>query len=93
MTDGIITTDEVVLDETTQILAQGAAMIRERFERAFSDMAGLSGEWDDEDFLDLQNALAAYRTELDALEEKTNELIVKAKTKIEMIHSLHKMDI
>ena len=93
MAGDVVITDEAVLEDTTKLLAHCSESIRERFETAFSDVSKLRDEWDDADFQNLYNALTAYKTELNTLDEKTNEMIAKAKTKIEMIHALHSMKI
>ena len=93
MDDSVIIVDEAVLEDTTKLLAHCSESIRERFETAFSDVSKLMEDWDDADFQNLYNALTAYKTELNTLDEKTNEMIAKAKTKIEMIHALHSMKI
>ena len=93
MADGIIITDDVVLEECTKLLAHCSETIRECFESALSDMSKLVEDWDDADYYNLLNALNAYKTELSSLDDKTNELISKAKEKIEMIHALHSMKI
>ena len=93
MASDVVITDEVVLEDTTKLLAHCSKTIRERFETAFSDVSKLIQDWDDADFHNLYNALTAYKSELDTLDEKTNEMIAKAKTKIEMIHALHSMKI
>ena len=93
MDDSVIIVDEAVLEDTTKLLAHCSETIRERFETAFSDVSKLMEEWDDADFQNLYNALTAYKTELHTLDEKTNEMIAKAKTKIEMIHALHSKSI
>ena len=93
MAGDVVITDEVVLEECTKLLANCRDAIRERFETAFSDVSKLVENWDDADYYNLLNALNAYKSELDTLDEKTNEMIAKAKTKIEMIHALHSMKI
>ena len=93
MAGDVVITDEIVLEECTKLLANCSKTIRERFESAFSDMSKLVEDWDDADYYNLLNALNAYKSELDTLDEKTNEMIAKAKTKIEMIHALHNMKI
>ena len=93
MADDVIVTDELVLEHTTKLLTDCSKSIRERFDTAFSAVGKLADDWDDADFHNLYNALTAYKAELNTLDEKTNELIVKAKTKIEMSHALHSMEI
>ena len=93
MAGDVVITDEAVLEECTKLLANCRDTIRERFETAFSDMTKLAEDWDDADYYNLLNALNAYKSELDSLDDKTNEMIAKAKTKIEMIHALHSMKI
>lgn len=93
MAGDIVITDEVVLAECAELLANCSASIRERFEEAFSGMGKLVGDWDDADYYNLLYALNAYKSELERLDEKTDAMIVKAKTKIEMIHALHSMKI
>lgn len=93
MAGDIVITDESVLEECINLLAKCTASVRSCFDRAFSDMNGLVSEWDDADYYDLINAINAYKAELDELDDKTKEMIAKAKTKIEMIHALHSMKI
>ena len=93
MASDVVRTDEAVLEDTTKLLAHCSESIRERFDAAFSDVSKLMEEWDDADFQNLYNALTAYKTELNTLDEKTNEMIAKAKTKIEMIHALRSKSI
>lgn len=93
MASDVVRTDEAVLEDTTKLLAHCSESIRERFDAAFSDVSKLIQDWDDADFHNLYNALTAYKSELDTLNEKTNEMIAKAKTKIEMIHAIHSKSI
>lgn len=84
---------EEVLEDTAKLLAQCSASIREYFEKAIADVGRLSEDWNDSDFQDMLSAISAYNNELDTLDEKTGELISKAKEKIEMIHALHSINI
>ena len=89
MADNVVIADEAVLEDIAKLLSYCSANVRERFDTAFSDVSKLAEYWDDADFYNLHTALTAFKSELDTLDEKTNEMATKARTRIEMIHTLH----
>lgn len=89
----IVSVNEEALAKAADILARCSAEIREIFSEVLSEVRSLEPEWDDDDFTTFVGLLSAYEAELDQLDERSNVLITKANTKIELIHALHQTEI
>lgn len=52
-----------------------------------------SGDWSDEDFNSIVSAINSFLTDIDSMEDATNQLVTRIENKISAIHRLHNMKI
>ena len=93
MSQDRIIADEKALNDIVDVVTRCAAQITEKFEAVFNDAWGLREDWDDDDFRDFCAALAAFRTDIEILKEKTDSIVQTTRDKAEMVRALHNLKI
>ena len=87
MAQDVLNLQEESFERIIKTLTFNSSSIKEHFDRAVEKMTALSGEWDDEDYQNLLNALKGLETKLNDLDDNTQQMIAKAEYSLEMIRS------
>ena len=87
MAQDVLNLQEESFERIIKALSINSPTIKEHFDRAVEKITALSGEWNDEDYQNLLNALNGLKTKLNDLDDNTQQMIAKAEYSLEMIRS------
>ena len=87
MAQDVLNLQEESFARIIKTLSQHSPAIKEHFDRAVEKITALSGEWNDEDFQNLLEAMKGIGNKLDDIDDTTQQMIAKAEYKVEMINA------
>lgn len=87
MAQDILNLDEESFERILEVLSRISPALREHYNRAVEKVSALTGEWDDEDYQVILQALKSVGNELDDIDELTGQMNAKVRHKLEMIRA------
>ena len=93
MSESEVIVNEQALASVSASIRTYVAEFRETIETAVRNLKTNASDWDDEDFNSLVSAINSFLTDVEGMENATNQLAQRIDTKISQIHTLHSMKI
>ena len=87
MAQDVLNLQEESFEQIIKSLSQHSQEMKELLDRATEKISALSGEWDDEDFQNLLEAMKSIGNKFDDVDDHTQQMIAKAEYKLEMIRA------
>lgn len=87
MAQDVLNLQEESFERIIKSLSLHSPAMKELFDRAAENISALSGEWDDEDFQNLLEAMKNIGNKFDDVDDHTQQMIANAEYKLEMIRA------